>query len=296
MMFKTLFFIFITLGIQATQAKVEARWLTVASVLIDDGKTKLLFDPAWTRPGLKHVLGFEKLRSDEKLVTKILKKNGLEKIDAVFASHSHFDHVLDAPMVSKLAGAIFYVDESSERLASAYKEPKIRTERVSTLKEIKVGDFTITPIVRAHSKLFQLFDFLPGPVPANTELSFWDYHCGEAWYYLIKHPEGTYVVNQGAESHVEELKKLTSSVDVLFQGLASRKDDEMIINGFAKAFEPKIFVPLHFDNFFADFNSGAESELPGMGLEKILTKLKKAYPTMKLDRPTYGKPISLEIK
>jgi L-ascorbate metabolism protein UlaG (beta-lactamase superfamily) len=293
MMFKTVFFIFITLGIHSVEARVTARWLTVASLVIDDGKTRLLFDPAWTRPQLKHVLNWEKLKSDEDLVQRVLTKNKLNRVDAVFASHSHFDHVLDAPMVAKLSGAIFYTDESSERLAKAYKEPRIRTIRLIPHEKIKVGDFLITPINREHSQLLHLIHFLPGAVPVDANLSFWDYHVGDTWFYLVEHPEGTILVDQGSEPYVETLKKYTSKLDIIIQGIANRKTDETILDGYLKAFNPQMFIPVHFDNFFTDFNDGAESLLPGIKIDQLMGKMKKTYPLMKADRPLYGKPIVL---
>lgn len=293
MMFKSLFFILITLTVNCAFAEVSAKWLTVASILIDDGKTQILFDPAWTRPGIKHVLNLSPFVSDEALVSDILKKNNISKVDAVFSSHSHFDHVVDAPMVSKLTGAIFYTDESSERIALAYKNPKIRTIRISSGGKIQIGDFMVTPIVRQHAQILHLFDFLPGHVPANTNLNFWDYHVGDTWFYLIEHPEGTILIDQGSEAQMTSLKKMASKVDVLIQGIANRKSDENILDGYVKELAPNIFIPLHFDNFFSDFKDGAESFLPGIKFESFMDKMKKAYPSMKVDKPLYGQPIKL---
>lgn len=297
MMFKTLFFLLITFGFYNAYGAVSIRWMTVASVVIDDGKTRLLFDPAWTRPGIKHWLNWEKLKSDEQLVKSILNKNGLEKIDAVFASHSHFDHVLDAPMVAKLTGAVFYTDQSSERIARAYKDERIRTISLRAYEKIRVGDFLITPLERKHSQILHLFDFLPGPVPADMDLSFWDYHAGDTWFFLIEHPEGNILMDQGSTPYVDSLKKYTKKVDVLLQGIANRENDEVILEGYLKAYRPQFFIPLHFDNFFLDFNNGEESEMPGIKLEQFLGKMKKAYPSVKTDRPKYGKVLRvLEIK
>lgn len=297
-MFKTLFFIFaLVLTAKSAISAVNARWLTVTAVSIDDGKTRLLFDPAWTRPSFKHWTGISKLTSDEALVKAVLEKNQLTKIDAVFASHSHFDHVIDAPLAAKLGNGIFYVDESSERIAKAYKDPAIKTQRYKAEEKIKVGDFTITPLTRGHAKILHMFAFLPGPVPEDCSLSFFDYHEGETWFYLVEHPEGVILVDQGSKAHPEILKKHTTKVDVLFQGVANRKNDEDIVEGHAKTYQPKIFIPLHFDNFFKDFNDGKWSELPGAKLDEILAKVKKAYPTMQVDRPEYGKSMTvLEIK
>lgn len=298
MMFKTLFFIFaLTLTAKSAISAVSIRWLTVTAVSIDDGKTKLLFDPAWTRPNWKHLLNISSLKSDEALVKSVLEKNQLTKLDAVFASHSHFDHVIDAPIAAKLGNGMFYVDENSERIAKAYKDPGIKTTRFKGGEKIKVGDFTITPLPRQHAKILHLVPFLPGPVPTDTTLSFFDYHEGETWFFLVEHPAGTILVDQGSEAHPEVLKKHTTKVDVLLQGLANRKSDEAILDGHVKTYQPKVFISLHFDNFFKDFNDGEYSELPGMKFDEILSKLKKAYPSMKVDKPVYGQPMAvLEVK
>ena len=95
-------------------AKVEVRWFTVASLVLEDEETKIFFDPMFTRAGIQHWLNISDLRSDETLVASVIKEHKLEKVNALFASHSHYDHVIDAPIVSKLTGATFYVDGSSE--------------------------------------------------------------------------------------------------------------------------------------------------------------------------------------
>lgn len=292
-MLKTLFFIILALASYKVEAAVKARWLTVSSLVIDDGKTHILFDPAWTRPKLKHIFNIEEFRSDETLVKSVLQKNFIERLDAVFASHSHFDHVMDAPIVSKLSGAVFYVDESSERIASAYNDKKIRTIRIFPSQEIRVGDFVITPLPRAHSKLLHMFDYLPGHVPKDSNLSFWNYHAGDTWFYLIRHPEITILLDQGSEPNLETLKPHTEIVDVLIQGIANRKSDNTIIDGYVKSLKPRQFIPVHFDNFFADFSEGNEGLLPGIRLEELLVKMRKARPAMSVDRPLYGKPIQL---
>lgn len=292
-MLKTLVFTILTLALCKVEAAVTARWLTVSSVLIDDGKTRLLFDPAWTRPGLRHWLNLEKFKADPELVKSIVKKNKIEKIDAVFVSHSHFDHVSDAPMVSKVTGAVMYTDKSSERIAKGYKDEKIRTIRMTPEQEIRVGDFVITPLRRIHSQILHLFYFLPGDVPENTNLSFWDYHVGDTWFYLVKHPEMTILVDQGSEPFVNVVKKHTEKIDVIIQGVANRISDEQVIDGYVKHYKPSQFIPLHFDNFFATFAEGEEGDLPGIRLEKLLDKMKKAYPAMKADRPRYSQPIWL---
>lgn len=278
------------------QAKVEVRWFSVTSLVLEDETSKIMFDSMFTRAEIKHWLNLAELRSDEQLVAQIIKENGLENINALFVSHSHYDHVIDTPVIAKLTGGTFYADESNERIAKAYKDPKIKTVRIENLKPIRVGKFTITPIKRTHSPIIRWinFEFLPGPVPENFNFSFYDYHMGDTWFYYIEHPEGNILVDQGSEPFLESLKPFTNKVDVLIQGIANRRTDDVILEGYIKALDPKIFIPTHFDNFFFGFDpKAAVPYLPGIKFEDIMDKLKKKYPEKNIVSPEYGKTINL---
>ena len=294
-MFKRLFFSFLVLGmLNSLEAKVEMRWLTVASVVIDDGTTRIMFDPMFSRAGMLNWLNFSKLKSDEGLVQQVLKKQDLMKVDAVFASHSHFDHVIDAPVVAKLTGATFYVDQSSERIAKAYKDPKIQTQLIKNHDKIKIGAFTVTIIRRTHSHIKLIgTEYLPGEVPKDFDFDFFDYHVGDTWFYLIEHPEGTILVDQGSEPFIENLKPFATKADAVIQGIANRKNDDSILKGYVEFLKPKIFIPAHFDNFFFAFTSGEPSNLPGVRLQELMEKFKTAHPQMKAITPKYGEKIQL---
>ena len=83
----------------SANASVTARWLGVGGILIEDEKTKLLFDPAFTKPTILNLLALKKFKSDEKLVSSMMAKLSLNRIDAIFVTQTHFDHAVDAPVV-----------------------------------------------------------------------------------------------------------------------------------------------------------------------------------------------------
>lgn len=295
-MFKILILISVMFSLSQALAKVEVRWFSVTSLVLEDGETKIMFDPMFTRAGIKHWLKLSVLKSDEELVKQVIKDNGLEKIDAFFASHSHYDHVIDAPTFAKLTGGTFFVDESNERIAKAYKDPKIKTILFANLKPIQIGKFKLTPIKRQHSPVLRWinFEFLPGPVPQDFNFDFYQYHVGETWFYYIEHPEGKILIDQGSEPYLDSLKPFTDRADVVIQGIANRRNDDVILKGYIKALNPKIFIPTHFDNFFFGFDpKAAVSFLPGIKYEDIMGKLKKEYPGKVIVDPVYGKKIEL---
>ena len=276
-------------------AKVEARWFTVAAVLIEDGETRLFFDPMFTRAKWQHWLNFSELRSDEALVSSVLQDHKIEKIDAVFASHSHFDHVIDAPMISKLTGATFYVDKHSEIIAKAYKDPKIITQRIENMEPIKVGKFTITPMKKVHSHIRALgINYMKGSVQNDFNFGFYDYYDGETWFYLIDHPSGKILIDQGAQTFINTVESFTSKIDVLIQGVANRESDDVILKGYADVFKASTFIPTHFDNFLFGFDpKGTYSLLPGVRIDELMEKMKKTHPDKKLLLPKYAEKIEI---
>lgn len=294
-MFKSLFaFIFAFFFSSNAQAIVQARWLSVAAVIIEDGESKIMFDPDWTRPNFFQILGVSRLVSNEELVKTELGKLGLRKVDGIFTSHSHFDHAIDAPIVARLTDAVNYVDESSIKISNAYKDPRIKTISIPQDGVIQIGKFKITAIKRSHFKIRAIgFKFLPGPVPDDFDFNFWQYNEGQAWMYVIEHPEKTILLDQGSESHVSLLPKTLTRVDALLQGVSNRGTDKRFVSGYTKQLRPSLFIPLHYDNFFKDFDPVDKSELPGVRLNDILDLVKKTVPDIKVIRPEYGKVIDL---
>lgn len=269
------------------------KWLTVASVVLDDGKHRILFDPAFTRPTWKHWLNIADFVSDEELVKKVLKDNSLAKIDALFASHSHFDHVIDAPTVAKLTGGTFFADSSQLNIAKAYKDPGIKLHLIKDRSKIQVGDFTILVIKQTHPEVLGLFPFLPGPVNQDFDFSFYDYRMGDTWLYVVIHPEGTIIIDQGPDYDEKAIAPIVHKVDAVIQGIAARDNDEVILNGYLKAHRPSAYVLNHFDNFFLEMNAKEESLLPGVGLAELQSKIASVYPDLKVIKPMYGEKIVL---
>jgi len=288
-MFKSLILVFFLVNSFSALAKIEVRWLGVAGLIIEDDETKIMFDPMVTRPTWKHWLMINKFKSDASLVDQMVKELQISDLKAIFSSHSHFDHVVDAPIFSKYTGAFFYVDDSSEIIANAYKDEMIRTKKIMETHSIQLGKFKVTPIKRHHPKIHTFgIEWLPGPVKSNFDFGFYDYHLGDAWMYLIEHPQGTILIDQGAESRVDLLTKYTKHIDVLFQGVANRQNDETFLNGYITIFRPKFFMPLHFDNFFTKLNKKTTSDLPGIKLSNLLETIRKDQPEMKVIKPNFA--------
>ena len=79
----------------------------VSTLLFDDGETAILTDGFFSRPGYirQFVSMFAPvLAPDRQAIDRSLQRAGIEHLAAVIATHSHADHVMDAPEVVRRTG------------------------------------------------------------------------------------------------------------------------------------------------------------------------------------------------
>ena len=75
--------------------------------LLDDGETQLLLDAHLTRPSILRVL-LGKLQTNAAFVDEVLQRFPMDRLKAIFVSHTHYDHVLDAAYIAQKTGADIY--------------------------------------------------------------------------------------------------------------------------------------------------------------------------------------------
>ena len=268
-------------------AKVTGKWLSVASVVIDDGETQLLFDAAFTRPTIGHWLGLSKFKSDKDLVQKVLAEQKLDHLKGVFGTHAHFDHSVDLPIVAAMTGATLYGSESLLRISRAYHDKRVM---LATLHTVSVGKFKVSHFPRKHALILKMFDFLPGIVPADFDFDFYDYKVGESWIYLIEHPKGKILLDTSGEANLEILPK-DLKVDVVIQGVANRSSDESVLEGYVLKLEPRLFIASHFDYFMLSFDPESIKPMMGVKMDELELSFKQKAPGTAFTVPVYGREI-----
>ena len=109
---------------------MKITWYGTATIGIDDGKTKLLFDPF--------------VRMNKRMKTTPVE--GFTGFDAVFVTHGHFDHIYSIPELTKADDAVpVYCTETPKKTLMGRGVPEERFKTVKPDEVIKIGDYTIRP-------------------------------------------------------------------------------------------------------------------------------------------------------
>jgi len=163
---------------------MELTYLGSNTLMLKKEKSALLIDPHFTRPGLlRLVFGLE---PDTLRVSRGLRLMGVESVDAVLLTHTHYDHALDLSAVIRLTGGTVYGSESARQILLGAGLPKALFHLAQPSEISQVGAFSL----RFHSARHIPF---PPPLrwllpesgvieePLRPPAPFWAYHCGEVY-------------------------------------------------------------------------------------------------------------------
>jgi L-ascorbate metabolism protein UlaG (beta-lactamase superfamily) len=247
---------------------VRVTWMGTAGLYLSDGATGIYIDPFVSRYGLIKVgLGFS-LKLKHQLIKKWISITSGEKAKAVLISHSHYDHVMDAPWFAKPSSAIIVGSESTANVA---RGAGISEKQIKIIKDRDIftaGKFTATFIKSIHSPA--LFGKIPWPGgiehPLTPPAPAAAYREGGAYAILIKHPKGTFLHygSPGIKPGIFE----NISADVLFLSIGGRKDTSSLIEHVITPLHPETVIPIHFDNLFGPVNKKV-SPLIGVRMDEF---------------------------
>jgi L-ascorbate metabolism protein UlaG (beta-lactamase superfamily) len=124
--------------------------------------------------------------------------------------------------------------------------------------------------------------------PLSLPASIWDFKDGENLIYHIEldakkilfHPTGR------KSPYFEDYKKL--SAEILFLGIAKRGSTLEQIEKIIIPVNPKIIIPIHFDNFFLDLKDDP-SVLLGINYKEWEDTIREKLPKVKIMRPQVAK-------
>lgn len=224
---------------------LSLEWLGTAGFRLRYEGFDLLIDPYVSRPGLLRTLGRAPLCASEPLVAR-----HVGSADAVLVGHTHFDHALDVPLISRMYGAKVYGSSSLRKLMSLHGIGD-RAVEVLPGKVLPVGPFEVTFVASLHSPLL---GGLAVPTDGEFTCDHLDalrgsaYRCGQIFGIHVA-VAGTTFYHQGSANLLDD-RLLHRNVDYFLCGIAGRGFTPRYVERVLRRLSPKVVIAHHFDDFF----------------------------------------------
>lgn len=204
---------------------VTARFMGTSSVLFRDSSTAVLSEGFVSRPGPLRVK-FGKIAPDTARATHALRCLGVDTLDAVFTTHSHYDHAMDAPVMAEKTGARLIGSASTRWLGLGYGLPDKQITVVGPRDTITFGSFHLTFIESAHAPGDRYPGVIREPVrlPAPTA----QYKGDTVMSVILKHAAGSILVHGTAGFRHEKLAGQRADVVYLAIGELSKQSRDFV--------------------------------------------------------------------
>jgi len=227
-----------------------AHFLGTSSVLLRDANTAVLCDGFVTRPSLPRV-AFGRIAPDRDLVTRAMRRLGVDTLDAVFCAHSHYDHALDAPVWAELAGADLLGSPSTAQIGRGHGLPEPSLRVVSDAEVLSYGDFRLTFLESVHSPGDRFPGTVDAPLVPPARASAWK--TGTSYSIVVGHPRGRLVLHCSANWRPGVLNGRDADVVYLGIGVLGRQTSPFIDeywNQVVRATGARRVVLMHWDDLF----------------------------------------------
>ncbi len=241
---------------------VMVTFLGTTTLLFDDGKTQFLIDGFLTRPRL---LSSIRVQTNKRRVREILEQAGVDqrKLQAVFVSHSHYDHAMDVAYIAQhYRSTILYGSLSTQNIGRGADIPPERNRLFHAGEEIPVGPqedpdnrFSVTVLDSRHSTPTLFPGYIERPLRQPT--GNWHYREGGSYDFLVRHGTHTILVRAGSNLLPARADLKDTRVEVIFLGvgrLGKENEDfrRLYFQQTVARLCPELVVPMHWDNFFRD--------------------------------------------
>jgi L-ascorbate metabolism protein UlaG (beta-lactamase superfamily) len=265
---------------------VRIRWLGTAGFVVATGATTVLIDPYLTRCSMG-ALVTSRLVPNERAIRSRLPS----RVDAVLCGHSHFDHLLDAPLIAKMTGAKLVGSATTCAFGRAQGLLPSQLVEVGTRGlDLSIGDLGIRFVPSLHGRILLGHVPFPGVVSSAPSLPAraWDYRMGGAYGLLLRAGSTTVYHNGSADLVDSEIEG--TRADVLLVGIAGRRATPRYVERLCDALRPSVVVPTHHDAFFAPLDEGVRL-LPGIDLEGFVSNVNRAAPGSQIVTPGYDETL-----
>lgn len=245
---------------------MKVTYFGTTTLLFDDGQDQLLFDCHFTRPSLfKYIFG--SAGTDTAMAETLLKTHRVDRLRAIFVSHTHHDHVMDVPYVAKRCKAGVYGSSSAMNVCRGGGVPEGLLTQFQPGETYRVGTWCVTVLPSLHSKPTIINNDLGQTIdePLQQPARLRDYKEGGSYDFSLQHQDKRVLIRPSFNYIEGQLDGLRA--DVLFLGIAglAKADEKTERAFFAETVEkvrPSLVIPLHWDNFFLPLNRPTRGMYP----------------------------------
>ncbi len=228
---------------------LELEWLGTAGYRMTYAGHTLLIDPYLSRVPLSAVLRRETALVDPGTHAALL-DTSMGAVAGILVGHTHFDHAVDVPALSRTLDAPVYGSDSLVRLMALHGMRE-RAVEVRPHHRYELGPFTVTFVPSLHSKLLLGFK-VPFDGALSCEhldhLSASAYKCG-AIYGIRIEVGGTTFYHQGSANLIDD-ELPYGGIDIFLAGIAGRSFTPDYWQRILRRLQPSVVVAGHFDDFF----------------------------------------------
>lgn len=227
---------------------LELEWLGVAGYRLSYEGQTIYIDPYISRAPLSSVIRRTPALADPALHERFLRPSG--RVVGVLVGHTHFDHAIDVPELTRHHECSAYGSSSLVNLMRLHGLGD-RAVEVEPGHRYELGPFNVSFVPSLHSKLLLGF-----AVPFDGELTCEHldalspsaYRCGQVWGIHIE-VAGTTLYHQGSANLIDDAVP-HGGVDVFLAGIAGRSFTRDYWARILPRLQPRTIVASHFDDFF----------------------------------------------
>ena len=242
---------------------LKVTFFGTTTLLFDDGKDQILFDAHVTRPSVTRYARGDEASTDTALCDKLIRTHHIDRLRAIFISHTHHDHVMDAPYIANQCGARIYGSESAKNVALGGDVPAENITVFQHGSSYTIGDYSIRILKSLHSKPTRFNNDLgePIPEPLVQPASLRAYKEGGSYDFYVEYKEKKILIRPSFNYIPGQLDGIKA--DVLFLGVAglAKAEPDMEQAFFAETVEKtaaRLVIPVHWDNFFSPLGKPIE--------------------------------------
>ena len=229
--------------------QIKVRWLGNAGFEFLLGKQGILVDPFLTRPKPRNVY-FGRVEPDRQAL-----RAHIRSCDHILVTHTHFDHCMDVPEITRRTGARVYGSHNTCQIMRMAGLPEKQIHEIKAGEEFHFAEITVRVLPAAHP-------WIPGYTFGNLKsglrfpLRLRDYRMDACFSFLIQTPHDSILIWSSTRTdgapRADVLTCRAVSSQVWYQSLLDQV-------------QPAVVLPQHWDDMFQPLSSLSGNPRPYFG-------------------------------